>query len=51
MRLRDEDVRVWFDTWEPQPGDHLLVRLNAGLRRSRKLIAVWAHNYCHDAKV
>lgn len=51
MRLRDEGVRVWFDAWELQPGDHLLVYLNDGLRRSRKLIAVWTHNYCHDAKV
>jgi hypothetical protein len=38
-RLRDEGVRVWFDGWELQPGDHLLVRVNDGLRRSRKLIA------------
>lgn len=50
-RLRDEGVRVWFDAWELQPGDHLLVRLNDGLRRSRKLIAVWTRNYFRDTKV
>jgi hypothetical protein len=50
VRLRDEGVRVWFDAWELQPGDHLLVLLNDGLRRSRKLITVWTHNYFRDAK-
>src|SRR5262249_21171247 len=34
-----------------QPGDHLLVRLNDGLRRSRKLIAVWTRNYFRDTKI
>jgi hypothetical protein len=50
-RLRNDGVRVWFDKWELQPGDHLLARLNDGLKKSRKLVAVWSANYFRDDKV
>ncbi|HEY3135111.1 MAG TPA: TIR domain-containing protein, partial [Blastocatellia bacterium] len=50
-RLRDEGVRVWFDKWQLQPGDHLLARLNEGIEKSRKMIAVWTGNYFQDRKV
>ena len=48
VRLRDEGVRVWFDKWQLQPGDHLLVRLNEGIEKSRKMIAVWTASYFRD---
>jgi hypothetical protein len=50
-RLRNDGVRVWFDKWELQPGDHLLARLNDGLKKSRKMAAVWSANYFRDDKV
>jgi len=50
-RLRNEGVRVWFDQWKLQPGDNLLARLNDGLAKSRKMIAVWSANYFRDGKV
>jgi len=28
FHMADENVRVWFDRWQLQPGDHLLARLN-----------------------
>ena len=37
-RLRDEGVRVWFDKWETQPGDHVLARRTKGTEKSRKMI-------------
>lgn len=51
QRLRDEGVRVWFDKWELQPGDHLIARLNEGIEKSRKMIAVWTIHYFRDKKV
>jgi len=50
-RLRNEGVRVWFDQWELQPGDNLLARINDGLAKSRKMIAVWSAHYFRDGKV
>jgi hypothetical protein len=50
-RLRNEGVRVWFDLWELKPGDHLLARLNDGLKRSRKMLAVWSPRYFADHKL
>ncbi len=50
-RLRDEGVRVWFDRWQLQAGDHLLHRINDGLRRSRKMLAVWSPHYFADHKL
>jgi sulfatase modifying factor 1 len=47
-RLRNEGVHVWFDKWELKPGDHLLARLNEGLRQSRKMVAVWSASYFRD---
>ena len=49
-RLRNEGVRVWFGEWELKPGDHLLARLNEGLRQSWKMVAVWSVNYFRDDK-
>ena len=51
LRLRDEGVRVWFDKWELEYGDHLLVRVNEGIEKSRKMIAVWTESYFRDNKV
>ena len=50
-RLRNQGVRVWFDRWELQPGDHLLARVNDGLEQSRKTVAVWSASYFRDDKV
>jgi len=50
-RLRNEGVRVWFDRWEVRPGDHLVARLNDGLEKSRKVVAVWSRAYFRDDKV
>ena len=50
-RLRNDGVRVWLDKWELQPGDHLLARLNDGLKKSRKMVAVWSASYFRDDKV
>ncbi len=49
--LQDVGARVWFDQWELKPGDHPRVRLNEGLARSRKLVAVWSNAYFADYKV
>jgi hypothetical protein len=50
-RLRNEGIRVWFDKWELKAGDHLLKRLNDGLKQSRKTVAVWSASYFRDDKV
>lgn len=50
-RLRNEGVRVWFDKWYLQPGDNVLAKINDGLAKSRKMIAVWSTNYFRDGKV
>ena len=50
-RLRSSGVRVWFDEWELQSGDHGYTKLNDGLKYSRKLVAVWTPNYFRDDKV
>jgi energy-coupling factor transporter ATP-binding protein EcfA2 len=49
--LRNEGVRVWFDQWELQPGDHLLKKLNDAIPKCRKMVAVWSANYFRDGKV
>ncbi len=49
--MRNESDRVWFDRWELKAGDHLLVRLNEDLARSRKMVAVWSRAYFADYKV
>src|SRR5437868_7944111 len=49
-RLRDEGIRVWVDFWEVQPGDHLEARINEGLERSRKLVAVFSKSYFREHK-
>jgi len=48
--LRDEGARVWFDKWEIKPGDNLMYRLNDGLKKSRKMVAVWSKSYFRDDK-
>ncbi|MCI0490602.1 MAG: TIR domain-containing protein, partial [Blastocatellia bacterium] len=50
-RLRDANVRVWFDKWEIQAGDQLERKLNEGLEKSRKLISVWSASYFREGKV
>ena len=50
-RLRNEGVRVWFDGWQIKPGHHLEAKLNEGLEKSRKLVAVWTPNYFREGKV
>lgn len=50
-RLRHEGVRVWFDKWEMQPGDHVLAKINEGIAKSRKMVAVWSANYFRDGKI
>jgi hypothetical protein len=50
-RLRDQGVRVWFDGWEIKAGDHLEARINDGLEKSLKLVAVWTANYFRNDKV
>ncbi|HEY1122568.1 MAG TPA: TIR domain-containing protein [Haloferula sp.] len=50
-RLKERGVKLWFDRWELKPGDHLLSRLNDGLCKSRKLVALWSKNYFADQKV
>ena len=49
-RLRSAGVRVWFDAWRLQPGDHVDARLNEGLEKSRKLVAVWSKSYFREDK-
>jgi hypothetical protein len=49
--LKQEGLRVWFDQWEMQAGDHLSMRLNGGMEKSRKIVAVWSDNYFSDEKV
>jgi hypothetical protein len=49
-RLRNESVRVWFDEWELQPGDHLLKKLNDAIPKCRKMVAVWSAGYFRDDK-
>jgi hypothetical protein len=51
LRLRSQGVRVWFDQWELKPGDNPKARLNDGLRKSRKMIAVWEPEYFSDEAV
>jgi hypothetical protein len=31
-RLRHRGIDAWFDTWEIQPGDDIVVRINQGPR-------------------
>ena len=50
-RLRNEGVRVWFDRWRIQAGDHLEARINDGLEKSRKMVAVWSKNYFQHGRV
>jgi len=50
-RLRNEGVRVWFDGWELQYGDNLPARINDGIKRSRKMVAVFSASYFKDTKV
>ncbi len=49
-RLRNHGVRVWFDKWELQAGDHVLSRLNEAIEQSRKMVTVWSINYFRDDK-
>ncbi len=48
-RLRNEGVRVWFEKWELQPDDDPVARVNEGLKRSHKMVAVFSKSYFRDA--
>ncbi|HLK59109.1 MAG TPA: TIR domain-containing protein [Chthonomonadaceae bacterium] len=50
-RLRNANVRVWYDAWEIKPGHKLMERINDGLKRSRKMVVVWTPSYFRDEKV
>ena len=50
-RLRNEGVRVWFDQWQIKPGHSIDDRVNDGLEKCRKLVAVWTEHYFADRKV
>jgi TIR domain len=39
-QLRRNQVKVWFDGWEMQPGDFLRDRISAGIEQSRCLLVV-----------
>src|SRR4051794_23054075 len=39
-RLKADGLRVWLDDWEIQPGDHIGVKIEQGLERSRVLVLV-----------
>lgn len=37
-RLRADGLKVWFDEWALQPGDHILAKIEEGLEHSRVLV-------------
>ena len=39
-RLKQDDLRVWFDDWEIQPGDLIPLKIEQGLEQSRTLVLV-----------
>ncbi|CAN2039782.1 hypothetical protein GMMP15_1410020 [Candidatus Magnetomoraceae bacterium gMMP-15] len=49
--LRDKGVNVWFDKWELKAGNLLFVKLNEGLEKSKKMIALWSQPYFTDNRV
>jgi hypothetical protein len=48
-RLRNEDVRVWLDSWELKGGDNLIARINEALQHSRKMVVVMSASYFRDS--
>ncbi|VEN75311.1 hypothetical protein EPICR_80002 [Candidatus Desulfarcum epimagneticum] len=48
--LLQNGVRVWFDEREIRPGDHVSKKINDGIAKSRKMIAVWSRNYWGEEK-
>ncbi len=43
-RLKKDGVRVWFDEWEIQPGDHIQAKIEEGLEQSRVLLFCMSAN-------
>ena len=43
-RLRDVDLRVWFDEWVIRPGDDIYLTVEHGLEASRTLILFMSSN-------
>lgn len=43
-RLREDNLRVWFDEWELKPGDSIPSRIEQGLEQSRALILCMSAN-------
>ena len=50
-KLRENNIKVWFDKWELKAGDHLLVSINKGIELSKKMLAIWSPNYFNDTKL
>lgn len=42
--LRQAQLRVWFDEWEIQPGDHILMKIEEGLEQSRRMVLCMSEN-------
>jgi TIR domain len=48
-RLRRDGLRVWFDEWEIEPGDPIVLKIEEGLAQSRTLVlAMSANAYASD---
>ncbi|HWS85370.1 MAG TPA: TIR domain-containing protein [Pyrinomonadaceae bacterium] len=48
-RLRADGLRVWYDDWELQPGDHVFSKIEEGLEHSRiLLLCMSAHAFGSD---
>jgi hypothetical protein len=43
-RLRKDKLRVWFDEWEPKPGDSIPAKNEEGLKGSRVLVLCMSAN-------
>ena len=43
-RLRADGLRVWFDEWEPKPGDSVPKKIDDGLEDSRILVLCMSAN-------
>lgn len=43
-RLREDDLRVWFDEWEIKAGDSIPAKIEDGLERSRVLVLCMSAN-------
>jgi small GTP-binding protein len=44
QRLKEDGLRVWFDSWEIRPGDSIPAKIEDGLENSRVLILLMSAN-------